>query len=138
MRLLGVLGLVAAAAAAEAATWTCSEQVAELQQKTYFVASRCSASGSYTTGGDPVGDGTPQGTAAALCASAQRHVRGVMVSNTSNAAGAFTFVGAWDQTTLKITLATASDTPTPGTSLAQVAAGTSINGYTIRVLAFCN
>jgi hypothetical protein len=131
------LGMLALATAASAATWTCVDQTVEIQQKTYFVASRCSAAGTYTTGGDTFGDGSAAGVGSAICGSAQRIVRGAMVSNTSNAAGVQTFVATWDQTSGKVTLATAPATGAPGTPLVQVAAGTAIDGYTIRVLAWC-
>jgi hypothetical protein len=131
------LGMLGAATAAHAATWTCIDQTVEMQQKTYFVASRCSAAGTYSTGGDTFGDGSSAGVGSAICGSAQRILRGAMVSNTSNAAGAQTFVAAWDQSSGKVTLATAPATGAPGTPLVQVAAGTTIDGYTIRVLAWC-
>jgi hypothetical protein len=132
------LGLLLTASTATAASWTCSDQTSEMFQKTYFVASRCSAAGTYTTGGDSFGDGSAGAVGAAICGSAQRTPRGVMVSNTSNGAGAQTFVATWDQTSGKVTLATAPVTGAPGTPLVQVAAGTAIDGFTLRVLAFCH
>jgi hypothetical protein len=131
------LGMLAMATTASAATWTCVDQTVEIQQKTYFVASRCSAAGTYTTGGDTFGDGSAGATGTQLCGSAQRILRGAMVSNTSNSAGAQTFVATWDQTSGKVTLATAPVTGAPGTPLVQVASGTAIDGYTIRALAWC-
>jgi hypothetical protein len=126
-----------AATAGEAATWSCPEQSAEPLQKVWFVISRCSAAGTYTTGGDPVGDGTVGSMQTNLCGSAQRAIRGVMVSSTSNNTGADSFVATWDQTTRRLMLATAGATGAPGTPLVQVAAGTSLDGYTLRMLAIC-
>jgi hypothetical protein len=125
------LALVALTGTAPAAvTWTCDKKAETVVASAYIVASVCSASGTYTTGGDAV-------TAAALCGSGARQPLLVMVSSSANAVGASTFVATYDQTTGGLMLATAAATPAPGTPLAQVAAGTSVTGFTLRALAFC-
>lgn len=132
------LGLLVAASSAPAASWTCSDQVETLAGTFYLVLSRCSASGTYTTAGDPMGDGSAGAAGTNLCHAAQRHPRGVMVGNTANNQGADTFVATWDQSTHRVMLATASATPTPGTPLAQLASGTALDGFTLRMLAVCD
>jgi hypothetical protein len=134
--LLG-LGMLAAATAASAGTWTCSDQVETLAGSFYLVLSRCSASGTYTTAGDAMGDGSAGAAGTQLCNSAQRHPRGVMVGNTANNAGADTFVATWDQSTMRIMLATAGAAGAPGTPLVQVANGTALDGFTLRMIAVC-
>jgi len=125
------IALVALTGVAPAAvTWTCDKKSEAIVASSYIVASVCSASGTYTTGGDAV-------AAAALCGSSARQPLMVMVSSSANAAGASTFVATYDQTSGSIDLATAAGTPAPGTALAQVAAGTTVTGFTLRVLAFC-
>jgi hypothetical protein len=131
------LGMLVAATGARAGSWTCADQAEMLAGSFYFVLSRCAATGTYTTAGDSVGDGTAAALGTQLCNSAQRTPRGVLVSSTANSAGLSTFVATWDQTTSKLMLATASATPTPGTPLAQVANGTALTGYTIRMIAVC-
>jgi hypothetical protein len=131
------LGLLLAASTATAASWTCSDQVETLAGTFYLVLSRCSASGTYTTAGDPLGDGSPGAAGTQLCGSAQRHPRGVLVGNTANNAGADTFVATWDQSTQKVMLATAPVTGAPGTPLVQVASGTALAGFTLRMVAVC-
>src|SRR4030095_14379675 len=113
------LGMLAVATAAQAGSWTCSEQVETLAGVFYLVLSRCSASGTYTTAGDAMGDGSAGAVGINLCNSAQRMARGVMVGNTSNSAGANTFVATWDQSTMRLMLATAPATGAPGTPLVQ-------------------
>jgi microcompartment protein CcmK/EutM len=131
------LGLLLGASAAAAGSWTCTEQTESLAGSFYLVLSRCSASGTYTTAGDVMGDGSTAAVGTNLCNSAQRMARGVLVGNTANAAGANTFVATWDQSTSKVMLATAPTTPAPGTPLAQVASGTSLAGFTLRMIAVC-
>ena len=119
------LGLCVAASGAQAGSWTCSDQAETLAGSFYLVLSSCAATGTYTTAGDPMGDGTLQGAGRQLCNSAARTARGVMVGNTATGAGATTFVATWDQSTAKVMLATAPVTGAPGTPLVQVANGTS-------------
>jgi hypothetical protein len=131
------LGMLGAATAAQAGSWTCSEQVETLAGSFYLVLSRCAAAGTYTTAGDPMGDGSAAAAGTQLCNSAQRHPRGVLVGNTSNSVGANTFVATWDQSTMRLMLATAPATGAPGTPLVQVANGTALTGYTIRMITVC-
>jgi hypothetical protein len=131
------LGLLVGATAASAGSWTCSDQVEAVAGSFYLVVSRCAASGTYTTAGDPMGDGSSGAAGTQLCNSAQRHPQGVMVGNTANNKGAETFVATWDQSTMKVMLATAPATGAPGTPLVQVATGTALDGFTLRMLAVC-
>jgi hypothetical protein len=131
------LGLLVGASAASAGSWTCSDQVEAVAGSFYLVVSRCAASGTYTTAGDPMGDGSSGAAGAQLCNSAQRHPQGVMVGNTANNKGAETFVATWDQSTMRVMLATAPATAAPGTPLVQVATGTALDGFTLRMLAVC-
>jgi hypothetical protein len=132
------LGMLGAATAAQAGSWTCSDQVEMLAGSFYLVLSRCSAAGTYTTAGDPMGDGSAKAVGAQLCNSAQRHPRGVLVGNTANNQGADTFVATWDHSTMRVMLATAGAAGAPGTPLVQVANGTALTGYTLRMIAVCN
>jgi hypothetical protein len=132
------LGMLGAATAAQAGSWTCSDQVETLAGSFYLVLSRCSAAGTYTTAGDPMGDGSAKAVGAQLCNSAQRHPRGVLVGNTANNQGADTFVATWDHSTMRVMLATAGAAGAPGTPLVQVANGTALTGYTLRMIAVCN
>lgn len=136
-RWLIALGVLVGATVASAGSWTCAEQTETLAGSFYLVLSRCAATGTYTTAGDPMGDGSAAAAATQLCNSAQRSPRGVLVGNTATGAGANTFVGTWDQSTMRVMLATAPATPAPGTPLAQVASGTSLTGYTLRMIAVC-
>ncbi|HSS55493.1 MAG TPA: hypothetical protein VLK79_12675 [Gaiellales bacterium] len=131
------LGMLGVATATQAATWTCSDQVEALAGSFYLVVSRCEAAGAYTTAGDTMGDGSAGAVGAQLCNSAQRHPQGVMVGNTADNKGAKTFAATWDQSSLRIMLATAPATGAPGTPLAQVASGTALDGFTLRMLAVC-
>jgi hypothetical protein len=131
------LGMCAVASAAGAAQWSCSDQVETLAGTFYLVLSRCSAAGTYTTAGDPMGDGSAQAAGAQLCNSGARHPAGVMVGSTANNKGADTFVATWDQSTMRVMLATAPATGAPGTPLVQVASGTALDGFTLRMLAVC-
>jgi hypothetical protein len=132
------LALLLAASTAAAGSWTCSDQVETLAGSFYLVLSRCAATGAYTTAGDPVGDGSAGAAGTNLCHSAQRHPRGVMVGSTANNKGADTFAATWDQSSMRVMLATAGATGAPGTPLAQVAAGTALDGFTLRMLAVCD
>jgi hypothetical protein len=131
------LGMLAVASAAGAAQWSCSDQVETLAGSFYLVLSRCSAAGTYTTAGDPMGDGSAKAVGAQLCNSAARHPAGVMVGSTANNRGADTFVATWDQSTMRVMLATAGAAGAPGTPLVQVASGTALDGFTLRMLAVC-
>jgi hypothetical protein len=131
------LGMLGAASAAGAAQWSCSDQVETLAGSFYLVLSRCSAAGPYTTAGDPMGDGSAKAAGTQLCNSAARHPQGVLVGNTANEKGANTFVATWDQSSMRVMLATAPATGAPGTPLVQVANGTSLDGFTLRMLAVC-
>jgi hypothetical protein len=132
---LGLGAILLAAGVAAAASWTCDRHREAILPGTYLVAAHCRATGTYTTGGDLMGEG---GTNVQLCNSGARHVRIAMVSATSNEAGAKTYVAAWDHSTAHITLATAGPDPTADKPLVQAAAGTVLDGFTIRTLAFCD
>jgi len=133
-----ICGLLLAATVAHAGSWTCGDQVETLAGSFYLVLSRCTASGTYTTAGDAMGDGSAGALGAQVCNSAARHPKGVLVGSTANNKGADTFVATWDQSTLRVMLATAPPTGAPGTPLVQVANGTPLAGFTLRMLAVCN
>src|SRR5215831_13771217 len=62
-----LVGLLVARCAA-AATWACDQRVEMFTGQAYLVTARCTATGSYTSGGDP-----PGSVGMDLCNSAHRH-----------------------------------------------------------------
>src|SRR5437660_12913770 len=65
-----VAALVLLAVPAWAATWTCTRDFSTIQLNYYETVGSCAVTGSYTTGGDPVGaSATGSATAQAVCGS---------------------------------------------------------------------
>ena len=126
-----VLGLVLMARGALGATWTCDNQVEMFVTPAYLVSARCTASGTYTTGGDSFDSVGP-----ALCKSAAR--RPVAVVNSSagdlvNDQGYLVLL----TTAQKVILLTATGSPGNGLPLGEVSNGTSITGTVMRTLTVC-
>jgi hypothetical protein len=122
--------LLASAASAAAATWTCPRRTEVVT--TTLVLVYCRASGTYTTGGDPMGGGGPN---TELCNSENRFPTDVVVSTAGSAVTGQGYVVAYSPG--HILLLTASGTPGTGQALTELAAGTSIDGATFSALVMC-
>jgi len=125
-----LVGLLVARCAA-AAVWTCDHRVEMFTGQAYLVTARCTATGTYTSGGDPFGNAGMD-----LCNSAHRHPVAVLPTLAGNVPLVMGFLAAWDPGTGNIVLATASGSPGAGNPLVQVAS-IPIDGTTMRTLAIC-
>jgi hypothetical protein len=128
--LLLILGLARAAAAA---TWTCDQKTEILTGQAYLVAARCTASGTYTSGGDGFGN-----AGADLCNSAQRRPTQVIVTSAGDTVADQGYVAlSTNATPPLIVLVTATSAPGRAVPLLELTAGTSITGTILRTLAVC-
>jgi len=122
--------MLACAATAGAATWTCPRRTEVVT--TTLVLVYCQASGTYTTGGDALGGG---GSNTELCNSANRLPTDVVVSTAGSAVTGEGYVVAYRPG--HFLLLTASGNPGTGQALTELAAGTSIDGATFSALVMC-
>lgn len=128
--LLGMALLLFGAAHVAAATWTCSERTEIVT--TTLVMVRCTATGTYTTGGDPFSD-----VKVDLCNSPNRMPQAAVSSTAASATTGQGYVVAMDRTTHRLVLLTASNAPGPGTALMELTGGTAIDGATFMALVNC-
>lgn len=127
---LGTVALLACAATAGAAVWTCDER-SEIVTTT-LVMVRCRASGTYTTGGDAFRNPNVD-----LCNSANRFPQSGVASTAASATTGQGYVVALDRATHTVVLLTAGNAPGSGVAFVEVAGGTSIEGATFMALVEC-
>lgn len=131
MRWLAGLALLSIVGAeARAATWSCAERTEIVT--TTLVLVRCTATGTYTTGGDPFSNLNVD-----LCNSENRIPQAAVSSTAASATTGQGYVVAMDRTTHRLVLLTASPSPGPQNALAEVAGGTAIDGATFMALVNC-
>ena len=126
------LGLVAllVASTAPAATWTCTATAVATPSQ--LVLSRCTASGTYTAGGDPLAEGPSK----ALCGRVERLPSGGVHTTAESATTGEAYVVILGKVTQHVYLATSAKVG-PEYALGEVAGGTSIDGATFTALTLC-
>lgn len=129
-----LLGVVRAAGGA---TWTCRVRTEGVLGAGggYVAVAGCDGVGTYTTGGDPVGDGSLAQTGTALCGSQARRPEGVWPTLAFKADGKALLL-LYNRTAGKFVAYTASATPGPGAAFEEVATGTDL-GASIATVAIC-
>jgi hypothetical protein len=120
------------AGASSAAVWTCPRRTPVAPTSANVLVVYCRATGTYTTGGDPMGGG---GANTELCDSENRLPTDVVVSTAASATTGQGYVVAYKPGA--ILLLTASGTPGQGQALIELAAGTSIEGATFSAFVLC-
>lgn len=101
----------------------------------YVVVAGCDGTGAYTTGGDPVGDGSAAQTGAALCGSQARRPEAVLPTLAFRADGK-AFLLLYNRTAGKFVAYTAAATPGPAAAFEEVAPGTDL-AASIATAAIC-
>jgi hypothetical protein len=124
--------LLACAAPAAAATWSCDERH-EVLGKTLVLA-RCTAHGTYTAGGDPIGAANP---GVDLCNSDNRIPVAGMASAAESGTTGQGYLVTYGRTTGRMYFLTAGDTPGKGNALVELNGGTSVEGATVMMLTLC-
>jgi len=126
---LGLAALLLASSAG-AATWTCTATAVATPSQ--LVLARCTASGTYTTGGDPLVEGPNK----ALCGRVERLPAGGVHTTAESATTGEGYVVVLGKATSHVYLLTSAKVG-PEYALGEVAAGTSVDGATFTALTLC-
>jgi len=129
MRWLMAAALLVAQVAA-AATWTCTATAVATPSQ--LVLSRCTASGTYTVGGDALAEGASK----ALCGRVERLPAGGVHTTAESATTGEGYVVALGKATQHVVLLTSAKTGAEY-ALGELAAGTPIDGATFTTLTLC-
>ena len=120
------LAMVASTAAA--ATWTCTRTPI---LPTTLVAARCTAMGTYTTGGESL-------TAHDLCGSNARVPAAVFTTAAISVAAGQAWVTGWNLTGRTLRFGTAGPAPGQGEPLVELTGGAEISGAVCTLMTLCD
>lgn len=120
-----------------AVTWTCTRNFEMLSAGGIIEAGSCSASGTVSAGGDALGaTASVADTAAALCGSASRVLKDVIVTSGSAPAGATSVTFNYDHTNRLLQAYATNAAASTLTAQAQATTLT-ITSYIVQFVAFC-
>jgi len=123
----GIAATLLAATAAGAATWTCTRRPI---LPTTLVAARCTATGTYTTGGETL-------TAHDLCGSDARVPAAVFTTAAISTAVGQAWVTGWYMPARTLRFGTAGPAPGQGVPLVELAGGTDITSAVCTLMTLC-
>lgn len=127
---IAAAALLACASAATAATWTCT--ATDVATPTELVFSRCTASGTYTAGGDALAEGANK----ALCGRVERIPVATVQTTAESATTGEGYVVVLAKATQHVVLLTSTKLG-PEYALGEFAGGASIEGATFVTLTLC-